>query len=135
MANNFILLILFFEWFFFHPALRYGGYHLIALLLFIPFSIYFEHLFLINDKNIKRVKLLIVLIFFIFFARNIDRIYKEHKIYNYNFVNYPSYNDEFKNFDISSRIQNIKNCNKQLECKKDHIKVEQRYIFNIFTRK
>lgn len=130
-----ILLILFFEWFLFHPALRYGGYHLIALLIFIPFSIYYENLFVINDKNIKRLKAFIILIFFIFFMRNVDRIYKEHKIYNYNFLKYPSYNLEFENFAISSRIINIKNCLKGLECNEDNIKVEKKYIFNIFTRK
>ena len=67
--------------------------------------------------------------------RNVDRIYTEHKIYNYNFLEYPSYNLEFQNFEISSRIMNIKNCFKGLECNKDNIKVEKKYIFNIFTRK
>ena len=131
----FILLILFFEWFYFHPALRYGGYHLIALLLFIPFSIYFENLVNISNKNIKRFKVFIILIFLIFLTRNVDRIYKEYKIYNYNFFEYPSYNTEFMNFNISSRISNIKDCNRGLECKKDNIKVEKKYIFDIFTRK
>ena len=37
----FIILILFAEWFYNHPALRYGGYHLIALIIFIPLSFYF----------------------------------------------------------------------------------------------
>ena len=35
----FIIILLFFEWFLKHPALRYGGYQLIALLFFIPFFI------------------------------------------------------------------------------------------------
>ena len=35
-----ILILLTCEWFYFHPALRYGGYHLIALLIFIPLSIF-----------------------------------------------------------------------------------------------
>ena len=34
----FFLIILFFEWFYNHPALRYGGYILICLLIFIPIS-------------------------------------------------------------------------------------------------
>ena len=33
---------LFFEWFYFHPALRYGGYNLVALLIFIPTSLFLE---------------------------------------------------------------------------------------------
>lgn len=131
----FILIILFFEWFYNHPALRYGGYHLIALLIFIPFSIYFENFISINDKNIKRLKVFIILIFIIFFIRNVDRIKNEYKAYNYNILEYPSYNNEFKNFQISSRIDNIKNCYKDLKCKNDNIKVEKKYLFNIFTVK
>ncbi len=130
-----ILIFLFIEWFLYHPALRYGGYHLIALLFFIPFSIYFEKLLVINDKNIKRLKVFIALIFFIFFARNVDRIHKEYKIYNYNFIKYPSYNVEFENFDISSRILNIKNCNKVMNCNEENISVEYKYIFDIFIKK
>lgn len=131
----FILLILFLEWFFFHPALRYGGYHLIALLIFIPFSTFAEKLILINDKNIKRIKIFISLIFVIFFVRNIDRIINEHKIYNYNLIDYPSYNIEFKNFSIASRIKNIRDCNLGLECQNDYIKVERKFIFDVFTKK
>lgn len=131
----FILLILFFEWFFFHPALRYGGYHLIALLLFIPFSIYFENLIEISNKNVKRFKLFVILIFLIFLTRNVDRIFEEYKIYKYNFFEYPSYNQEFMNFNISLRISNIKDCKEGFECKTDNIKIEKKYIFDIFTRK
>ena len=38
----FILLLLAFEWFYNHPALRYGGYCIFALILFIPISILLE---------------------------------------------------------------------------------------------
>ena len=34
-----VLIILFIEWFYNHPSLRYGGYSLIALIFFIPISI------------------------------------------------------------------------------------------------
>ena len=34
----FFILILFFEWFYNHPALRYGGYCLLVAIIFIPFS-------------------------------------------------------------------------------------------------
>ena len=37
-----ILIFLFFEWFYNHPSLRYGGYSLIVLITLIPFSIYFS---------------------------------------------------------------------------------------------
>ena len=36
----YLILILSFEWFYNHPALRYGGYTLLALIFFIPISIY-----------------------------------------------------------------------------------------------
>ena len=35
-----MLTLLFAEWFYNHPALRYGGYPLIALLLFLPIAQY-----------------------------------------------------------------------------------------------
>ena len=38
-----ILIILFLEWFINHPALRYGGYTLLALMFFIPLSIFLEN--------------------------------------------------------------------------------------------
>ena len=130
-----VLIFLLFEWFFFHPALRYGGYHLIALIIFLPFSIFFERIVLINDKNIKRVKIFIGIIFVIFFVRNVDRILNENDIYNYDLVKYPSYNVEFRNFNIASRIHNIKKCDLGFECQEDYIKVEKKYIFDVFTKK
>ena len=36
------LLILFFEWFYNHPALRYGGYVLFVLIIAYPISIVLE---------------------------------------------------------------------------------------------
>ena len=44
----FFIFILFVEWFINHPALRYGGYILIALITFIPIS-------LILEKNQKKI--------------------------------------------------------------------------------
>ena len=46
-----IIFILFFEWFYNHPSLRYGGFSLIALILFIPSSIYISRF--IQNKNFK----------------------------------------------------------------------------------
>ena len=34
-----LIFVLGIEWFYNHPALRYGGYHIIALLVFIPLAI------------------------------------------------------------------------------------------------
>ena len=109
----FIILLIFFEWFYNHPALRYGGYHLIALIIFIPFSLYLEKY--IDLKTFyKKICIILFLILIVFIYRNINRIYEETKIYNYNFLLNPSYNKEFTNYNLykvikdSKKIDNIK---------------------------
>ncbi len=88
----FILILLFMEWFYNHPALRYGGYPLISLLLFLPISN------ILGNRNYAklnmqlRVKTIILIALSIFFLRNIDRIIDENKKYKYNplkIINYP----------------------------------------------
>ena len=80
---NFILMlfgitsILFFEWFYNHPAFRYGGYYLLCILFFIPISYYLgtkKHTY-INKKN--TIICLIIFSFFVFYVRNIKRINEE----------------------------------------------------------
>ena len=72
-----ISLILFFEWFYQHPALRYGGYYLLCIILFIPISFYLDQKKLIFSKKKKIVISLILLSFLIFYLRNIERINEE----------------------------------------------------------
>ena len=61
MKNFIIYITIFFyyhnflEWFFKHPQLRYGGYHLIALLLFY-LSYYFNFVSLSYSSFIKKTK-------------------------------------------------------------------------------
>ena len=77
-----VLIILFVEWFYNHPALRYGGYYIIAILIFIPLSKILASFD--NRKNFKiRIFCILFLAISIFFYRNIDRIYNEHLKYNY----------------------------------------------------
>ncbi len=81
----YLLVILFFlEWFFYHPTLRYGGYHIIALIFFIPLSIILGKMS--NDFKVFKKKFLILLFitFFIFSARNIVRLDNEYEKYSYN---------------------------------------------------
>lgn len=108
-----IIFLLFVEWFFKHPALRYGGFCIIALLFFIPLSLRLElyqtHLIM------KKIILLLILTILIFYGRNINRIIKESK-YNYQpFVN-PTYivkNNYFKvPLYIDNLILNFNNCKK-----------------------
>ncbi len=113
-----LIVICFLEWFFNHPALRYGGYHLIALLFFIPFSIYLSHKTFNHNKISKKIFLVIILIFSIFVVRNIQRISKEYQAYDYNLFIHPSFDKKFENYSIYSEIIdakgcNINNCNKE----------------------
>ena len=80
----FLILFLLLEWFLNHPALRYGGFTLIALSIFIPLSIFIESRLNLNSKLTKKVTFLIFLSFFVFSFKNIDRILKEFDKYNYN---------------------------------------------------
>jgi len=133
-----ILVILTFEWFYFHPTLRYGGYHLIALLLFIPVSIFISK-FLTNQFKFKsKVYLLIVLTFVIFSTRNIIRINKEYNLYNYNILTNAFYRLEEQNFGIINKINNIDICpeyKKSEKCTKEYIQLKKVNGYKIYFRK
>ena len=77
-------MLLLIEWFLNHPALRYGGFTLIALSIFIPLSVFIESRLNLNSKLKKKITFLIFISFFIFSLKNIDRIIKEFNKYNYN---------------------------------------------------
>jgi hypothetical protein len=78
----FVILILFGEWFYKHPTLRYGGYSLLAPLIFLPTSLFLSNS-PINKKTKKKIiATLVITSLLIFNARNIIRIDKEIKIYN-----------------------------------------------------
>ncbi len=101
-----IILILFVEWFLNHPALRYGGYCIIALIFFIPFSSVIDNLK--NVKNFEKKVIAIILIsFVIFISRNVHRINKEMNIYNYNFLNQPYYFVDESHFRIQKKINSL----------------------------
>jgi len=112
---NFIFIILaiyLVEWFFYHPSLRYGGYHLIALAFFIPTAI------LMNNQNYKfnliykKIYVIILLTILVFVARNINRINNEIKVYNYNPLISPRYNINSNDYTLQRKKENIfKNTN------------------------
>mgnify|MGYP001326325210 CR=1 FL=1 len=123
----FILIFLTFQWFYFLPTLRYGGYHLIALLFFIPFSLILEKFLVKPDLFKKKVYFLIVLTMIIFLGRNTFRLIDEYEIYNYNVFNNTYFRKDEKNFQIFKRIKNINKCNIKKElssCSDDNIKVK-----------
>ena len=132
-----ILILLTFEWFYFHPALRYGGYHLIALLIFIPLSIFLSKY--VQNKNFfkKKIYTLFVLTIFIFFMRNINRLVNEYELYNYNILSNSYYRVEGQKLSISNRIKNINECKVKSindKCKNDPLKNKQVNIFNIYHK-
>ena len=85
----FIPILFLFEWFLNHPSMRYGGYVLFAIPIFLLTSS------IIQKFNIEKRKLwnlsvfFIVLVLIIFNVRNISRITKETRIYSYDVFKSP----------------------------------------------
>ena len=136
----FITIILFFEWFYNHPSLRYGGYSLIALIIFIPFSIFLSKF--ISIKFFKeRIIFLIILSLIIFLGRNVNRIDNEVKKYDYNLFSKPYYKLDKVHFRvdkfIDSLILNYQNCidKNKMNCQSSNgITVTKKNIYYILKR-
>ena len=110
-VNNYVYLIyliiaiLGLEWFFNHPALRYGGYCIIALLFFIPVCLKLE-VKNVDYKNYnKSVVILIIITILVFNLRNINRINKEVDSYNYKPVKQTFYFVDDENFRIQKNMK------------------------------
>ena len=111
------IVILFFEWFYNHPSLRYGGYTLITLIFFIPLSLYLEK-FELNPIIVKKkVYFLLILSTLIFVSKNLNRINFEYNKYNYNVLKNSFYylnkdgfiiNDTVNKYYIKQKILNKK---------------------------
>ena len=142
--QNLILLylsifILFIEWFYNHPSLRYGGYYIIAILIFIPLSKILSTFQ--SNERIFLIKIILILFLTtsIFLFRNIDRIVKENDKYNYSIFTNPYYNiDEKHHFRVERNFNKIinfyNNCTKErIECKNENkllaFKRYNKYIF------
>ena len=86
------LILLFFltEWFLNHPSMRYGGFVLISLPIFILSSQLLETFNVSNRKKILVVSIFFIsLTFLIYNGRNFVRLNKEINFYNYNIVQSP----------------------------------------------
>ena len=119
-----LILILGIEWFYNHPALRYGGYHIIALLLFIPISIKLGSSQIDLKKYSKISIVLVSLTIIIFLSRNISRIINEVEQYSYKPIRQTYYFLDDNHFRIQKKmdqlIEQYNNCkNKNFECNKD----------------
>ena len=74
-----------------HPSMRYGGYVLFAIPIFMYVS-YLSNLFYLNKNDILKLSLiLIILTFFVFNFRNVVRLNKEFKVYKYDLISSPSF--------------------------------------------
>ena len=122
-----VLIFLTFAWFYLLPTLRYGGYHLIALLLLLPLSIHLNKYFVNSQLLKKKVYFIIFLTVTIFLSRNISRLSNEYELYNYNLLDNAYFRSSEKNFDITNNIKNINKCNIKKDsafCKNNNINVK-----------
>ena len=99
----FIVISLLIIWFFYYPALRYGGYHLFFISIFLPLSIFIQRYLENKEKLKKKISTLFVITIIIFFARNIDRLIDENKKYSYN----PFKDSSYRLLDKSYRYKNF----------------------------
>lgn len=113
----FLIIFLTIEWFINHPALRYGGYTLIALLIFIPLSNYLYSHSVYSEIFKKRFILLIVLSFGVFVSKNIVRINQEIIKYGYEPFENPYYFISEDGFYFEKRIIELNNINNKKDKK------------------
>ena len=86
---NLIPFIFIIEWFFNHPAMRYGGYVLFSLPIFIFLSHYLEQRVDGYNSLTKKTLTILIIIFLIFNIRNFMRISKEIDQYGYEPIKKP----------------------------------------------
>ena len=87
----FFPLVFLIEWFLNHPAMRYGGYVLFAIPIFLYGSSLIEN-FKLGKKKIKMLTIFFVILTMIIFnVRNIVRLNKEINFYGYNIFSSPFY--------------------------------------------
>jgi len=124
-----LIFILGIEWFYNHPALRYGGYHIIALLLFIPISVKLSSSQLDFKKYTKITIVLVSMTIMIFISRNVNRIIKEVEFYNYKPMKQTYYFVDDNHFRIQKKMNELieqhnrcktekVECNKNVKIKK-----------------
>ena len=100
----YFILLLFIEWFLYHPALRYGGYIIISLIFFIPLSYYLSKYELPKNFSLK-VIIICLLVLSIFLGRNIDRIVYENKFYKANFMENMFFFTDKSHFRVDDRLR------------------------------
>ncbi len=110
----FLVILLLVEWFYNHPALRYGGYIIFALIFFIPLSTFLSNYEISKNFSLKVITLFFLVIL-IFIGRNVDRIIYEQNFYQANFKQNMFFLTNKKYFIIDTKLKNLSkiynNCN------------------------
>ena len=125
-----LIFILGVEWFYNHPALRYGGYHILALLLFIPISIKLSSPKVDIKKYTRITTVLVSITIIIFLSRNINRIIKEVKFYGYKPFTQTFYSVGDSHFRIQKKMDKLleqyNRCKKNLNTECDtNVKIKK----------
>ena len=110
-----LIFVLGIEWFYNHPSLRYGGYHIIALLIFIPLAVKLSSSQIDLKKYTKVAIVLVSITTIIFISRNINRMNDEIETYGYKPIKQTYYPLDDKHFRIQKQMDQLKeqhkNCN------------------------
>ena len=122
-----LILILFLEWFYNHPSLRYGGYCIIASFIFVIISTKLEMNSLSNDKAKKKIVYLIIFSIIVFIGRNINRISNEYNQYNYKPLKNVFYNIDESYFEMDIKMKSLKKNFDNCELKKINCEINDRY--------
>tara|TARA_X000001036_G_scaffold372850_1_gene360467 strand:- start:201 stop:581 length:381 start_codon:yes stop_codon:yes gene_type:complete len=124
------------EWFLNHPALRYGGFVLVFLVVTFPFIILISNQKFKFTKKFISIKLIVLIIFIIFSGRNINRIMNEYKVYGYNFLTKPNYliKSNFYTMQNTKKkyFKNPSKCNKNNSLNK--IKCKEIFNYNFYYK-
>ena len=137
----FMLVLLFVEWFYNHPALRYGGYPLIALLLFLPIAQYLSKKDFLNFNINIRTYFLIFLTLSVFVTRNFNRLHNEEQQYKYKPIKKINYHVDNSYFRIQNTFNNIikinNGCINRLDYCDKHkdFNMKKKFNYIIFFRK
>ncbi len=103
-----VLVTIFFEWFFNHPALRYGGFCIISLIIFIPFALYLSRFEISHTKFNKIAITFVIIAVGIFEIRNINRVINEINIYNYKPFKETFYSIDNNYFILQKELDSLK---------------------------
>ena len=134
------ILLLLIEWFYNHPALRYGGYVLIAILTFIPISLILEKFDNTYNNIYRKLITLLFIVMTVFISRNALRINDEIKKYNYQPFKETFYKTDESHFRVEKKfkelIQNYENCKiNQNVCNIKDEKIVKKFLKNRYIFK